>query len=184
MLPLALRFLLREWRAGEIRVVLLAVALAVASLTAVAFFADRVQLALGREANTLLAADLALAADHPVAPAFADEGRRRGLAVSSSAAFLSMALADDKSLLVGIKAVAPGYPLRGSLRIAPAPFAADAPTRALPGPGEAWLDARAAAGLNVAVGGAVELGARASASRRSLPSRASVAAISWPWRRA
>jgi putative ABC transport system permease protein len=74
-LPLALRLLLREWRAGEIRVLLLAVALAVASLTAVAFFAERVENALGREANTLLAADLALVSDHPVAPLFAAEAR-------------------------------------------------------------------------------------------------------------
>ncbi|PJB05939.1 MAG: hypothetical protein CO126_02760, partial [Hydrogenophilales bacterium CG_4_9_14_3_um_filter_63_34] len=70
---LSLRFLTREWRAGEIRVLLLAVALAVASLTAVAFFGDRVKQALGREANTLLAADLALVSDHPLAPAFAVE---------------------------------------------------------------------------------------------------------------
>jgi putative ABC transport system permease protein len=158
MLPLSLRFLAREWRAGEIRVLLLAVALAVASLTAVAFFGDRVKQALGRDANTLLAADLALASDHPISPTFALEARRRGLQVSSSAAFLSMALAGEKNLLAGIKAVAPGYPLRGSLRIAPAPFAEDAPTRALPGPGQAWLDPRAATALGLQVGGEVELG--------------------------
>lgn len=159
MLPLSLRFLAREWRAGEIRVLLLAVALAVASLTAVAFFGDRVKQALGREANTLLAADLAIASDHPLADAFAEEARLRGLQVSSSAAFLSMALAGEKNLLVGIKGVAAGYPLRGSLRIAPAPFAEGAATRALPGPGEAWLDSRAAGELGVRVGGEVELGA-------------------------
>ncbi len=158
-LPLSLRFLLREWRAGEIRVLLLAIALAVASLTAVAFFGDRVRLALGREANTLLAADLAVAADHPIPAAFADEAHRRGLRVSSSAAFLSMAMAGDRNLLAGIKGVAPAYPLRGTLRTAPAPYAADAPTRALPGPGEAWLDSRAAGELKLAVGGTVELGA-------------------------
>jgi putative ABC transport system permease protein len=158
MIPLSLRFLAREWRAGEIRVLLLAVALAVASLTAVAFFGDRVKQALGREANTLLAADLALSSDHPIAPAFAAEARRRGLQVGSSTVFLSMAQAGDKNILAGIKAVAPGYPLRGSLRIAAAPFAPDAPTRALPAPGQVWLDWRAASQLGVAVGGAVELG--------------------------
>jgi len=159
MLPLSLRFLLREWRAGEIRVLLLAVALAVASLTAVAFFGDRVKQALGREANTLLAADLALGSDHPIAAAFAEEARRRGLQVSSSAAFLSMAVAGEHNLLAGIKGVEPGYPLRGSLRIAPAPFAVDAPTRALPGPGQAWLDSRAASELGLKVGDRLDVGA-------------------------
>ncbi len=189
MTPLFLRLLAREWRAGEIRVLLLAVALAVAALTAVAFFGDRVNQALGRQANILLAADLALASDHPLSPAFAREAWRRGLQVSSSAAFLSMAQTTghgncptpslpphprgrgelresqcdasriEKNILAGIKGVAPGYPLRGSLRIAPAAFAEDAPTRALPGPGQAWLDARAASELGVHVGDEVELGA-------------------------
>lgn len=159
LLPLPLRFLLREWRAGEIRVVLLAVALAVASLTAVAFLGDRVDQALGREANALLAADLAVASDHPLPAAYAEEARRLGLTVSSSAAFLSMALAGEHHLLVGLKAAAPGYPLRGELRVAQQAYAAGQPTRALPGPGQAWLDSRAATGLGVQIGEYVELGA-------------------------
>jgi len=157
--PLALRLLAREWRAGEIRVLLLAVALAVASLTAVAFFAERVENALGREANTLLAADLALVSDHPIAPAFAAEARARGLAAVDNATFLSMVLAGEKNVLAGIKAVAPGYPLRGALRTAPALFAMDAPVRGLPPPGQAWIDERLATGLGVRVGERVEVGA-------------------------
>ena len=157
-LPLAARLLLREWRAGEIRVLLLAVALAVASLTAVAFFADRVERALGQEANTLLAADLALVSDHPVGTALEAEARRRGLAVAHTTTFLSMVLAGDGNLLAGIKAVSPGYPLRGALRTAPALFAADAPARGLPAPGQAWVDERLATGLGVRIGDPVEVG--------------------------
>jgi putative ABC transport system permease protein len=157
-LPLALRLLLREWRAGEIRVLLLAVALAVASLTAVAFFADRVDSALGREANTLLAADLALVSDRPVDAGTAAEAGRRGLATAHTTAFLSMAMAGERSLLAGIKAVSPGYPLRGRLRVAPALFVAGAPTRTLPGPGQAWVDERLATGLGLKVGDHVAVG--------------------------
>jgi putative ABC transport system permease protein len=156
--PLALRLLAREWRAGEIRVLLLAVALAVASLTAVAFFADRVERALGREANTLLAADLALVSDHAIDAALAVEARRRGLAAVRTTTFLSMVVAGERNLLAGIKAVESGYPLRGSLRVAPALFAADAPTRALPGPGQVWVDERLATGLGLEVGDQVEVG--------------------------
>ncbi len=159
MIQLALRLLLREWRAGEMRVVLLAVALAVASLTAVRYFADRVEQALGREANTLLAADLALVSDHPPDPAFAQAAQARGLRVSGTKAFLSMVQANQRNLLVGIKAVSPGYPLRGTLRIAPAVFADDGPTRAVPPPGQAWADARLASGLGVKPGDFVEAGA-------------------------
>lgn len=159
MIGLALRLLAREWRAGELRVVLLAVALAVASLTAVRYFADRVEQALGKEANTLLAADLALVSDHPIDAAYARDAISRGLSISRTATFLSMALAGDNNLLTGIKAVEPGYPLRGALRVAPDMFADDAPTRGLPPPGEVWIDTRLASGLQVKPGDSVEVGA-------------------------
>lgn len=159
-LRLALRLLLREWRAGEVRVLLAAVALAVASLTTVSFFADRVHQGLTRQANTLLAADLVLEADHPLPPGFAAEAGRRGLATSHSVAFPSMALARGQPVLAGIKAVAPGYPLRGQLRIADAPYAPDRPTAALPAPGQAWLDPRLASALGVGPGATVTVGER------------------------
>lgn len=159
MIALALRLLAREWRAGEMRVVLLAVALAVASLTAVRYFADRVELALGQEANTLLAADLALVSDHPIDPAYVRTATAHGLRVTQTTTFLSMVLAGERNLLTGVKAVVPGYPLRGDLRIAPDLFAADAKTRTLPSPGQAWVDTRLASGLGVKPGDEVEVGA-------------------------
>jgi len=55
---LALRMLVRDWRAGELNVLLAALVLAVASVGTVAFFADRVKGALTREANILLGADV------------------------------------------------------------------------------------------------------------------------------
>lgn len=158
VLILALRLLTREWRVGEVRLLVAAVALAVASLTAVAFFADRVRTALGQEANALLAADLVLSTDHPPDPAFEAEARRRGLAASRSQTFLSMAQAGGNARLAGIKAVAAGYPLRGRLRIATAPYGPDRPTDTLPGPGEAWVDARLAVELGLKVGDPVAVG--------------------------
>ena len=158
MRGLAWRLLAREWRSGEMHVLLLAVALAVASLTAVRFFADRVEQALTREANTLLAADLALVSDRLPDPVLARAARERGLAVTTTATFLSMVLAGDGNLLSGIKVVEPGYPLRGVLRIAPTLFASDVPTRALPEAGRVWVDERLATGLGVRPGDALEIG--------------------------
>ena len=54
---LALRMLGRDWRAGELTVLVAALVLAVASVGTVAFFADRVKTALTRQANLLLGAD-------------------------------------------------------------------------------------------------------------------------------
>jgi putative ABC transport system permease protein len=160
-LRLALRLLAREWRSGELRVLLVVIALAVASLTSVAFFADRVRGSLTQEANTLLAADLVLSGDRPIAPAFAAEARRIGLATTATATFLSMAQGRDQARLAGIKAVAAGYPLRGRLRIAAAPYAPDRAADAVPGPGQAWIDARLAGELGLRVGDRVTLGERA-----------------------
>ncbi|MDD4880088.1 MAG: FtsX-like permease family protein [Gallionellaceae bacterium] len=160
-LRLALRLMAREWQTGEIRILLAVIALAVASLTAVSFFADRVRISLTQEANVLLAADLVLSADRPIGPTFAAEARRRGLAVAHTTTFLSMAQGRDQARLAGIKAASAGYPLRGRLRIADAPYGADRPAEGLPGPGQAWVDARLAGELGLRPGSRVTVGARA-----------------------
>src|SRR5437773_6536569 len=113
MLRLALRMLLRDWRAGELRVLALGLVLAVGGVASVAFFADRVRQALTREAHQVLGADMLMTADHAWAPEFRDEISRRGLRRAESMMFVSMARAGNETLLAAVKAVSPGYPLRG-----------------------------------------------------------------------
>ena len=84
-LRLALRMLARDWRAGELTVLIAAIVLAVASVGTVAFFADRVKGALTRQANLLLGADVLISGDRPLPDTFADEALRRGLAVDDRA---------------------------------------------------------------------------------------------------
>ena len=120
MLRLALRMLLRDARAGELRVLALGLVLAVGGIASVAFFADRVRQALTREAHQVLGADVLMTADHAWTPEFRDEIARRGLSRAESMNFVSMARAGNETLLAAVKAVSPGYPLRGKLRIAPA----------------------------------------------------------------
>jgi putative ABC transport system permease protein len=88
---LAARMLLRDWRAGELRVLAAALAVAVASVTSVGFFADRVGQALVRDAHQMLGADLVLISDHPWGEALAREIDRRGLARAEAESFISMA---------------------------------------------------------------------------------------------
>jgi putative ABC transport system permease protein len=139
------RTLWRDLRAGELRLLMVAVTLAVASLTAVGFFADRLQGGLARDARQLLGGDAVVASDNPAPPAFVERARALGLQAASTLNFPTMARAPDDrggaSKLVALKAVGPGYPLRGSLTTAPAPEAAAATTRDLPARGEAWVDA-------------------------------------------
>src|SRR6266853_1654241 len=98
MLRLALRMLVRDWRAGELRVLALALVLAVGGVSSVAFFADRVRQALTREAHQVLGADMLMTADHAWAPEFRDEIVRRGLQRAESMNFVSMVRAGNETL--------------------------------------------------------------------------------------
>ncbi len=158
MLRQSTRMLARDWRAGELRVLALALVIAVASVTSVAFFADRVSQALVRDAHQLLGADLVLVSDHPWKDEVAEAMRSQGLAQAAALNFISMAFAGERNQLAGVKAVTPNYPLRGRLRIAPAPAAADAPAERGPEKGTVWLDEQLVSGLGAPVGSRIRLG--------------------------
>ncbi len=147
-LRLALRMLARDWRAGELTVLGVALMLAVAALTSVGFLSDRVEQALRLQSHQLLGGDLLLSADHPWPDDFRREAASRGLRLAESATFASMVSLGDASVLAEIKAVTEGYPLRGSLRTAPALNAPDRETRRVPQTGEAWGDERLTGTLN------------------------------------
>jgi putative ABC transport system permease protein len=150
--------LVRDWRAGELRVLAAALAIAVASVTSVGFFADRVSQVLVRDAHQLLGADLVLVSDHPWKAEIARDMQSHGLQSAAGLNFISMAFAGERNHLAGIKAVTDNYPLRGRLRIAPAPGASDAPADAGPKRGTVWLDEQLISALGAPVGSRVRLG--------------------------
>ncbi len=159
MSSLSLRMLRRDLRAGELGLLLVALVIAVASLTSVGFFTDRVAQALKREANQLLGGDLVLVSDHSLDPAYRAEAARRGLKSAVSATFTSMASLGDGAQLAGVKVVENGHPLRGSVRIAPGLNQPDAVAKGIPASGELWLDERLASALGARVGDRIGLGA-------------------------
>jgi putative ABC transport system permease protein len=159
---LAWRTLLRDLRAGELRLLMVAVTLAVAALTAVGFFADRLQGGLQRDALQLLGGDFVVASDHPTPDAIVERARTLGLQTVRSASFPTMARADDAqggaSRLVAFKSVTPGYPLRGSVSVAAAVNAPGAATREIPAPGDVWVDPALLDSLGLKVGDPLLLG--------------------------
>jgi putative ABC transport system permease protein len=157
-LGLSWRMLTRDWRAGELRTLALAIVIAVTAVSSVGFFADRVWQALTREAHQLLGGDVLLVSDHAFPKKFQDELARLGLRQAQSMTFVSMARAGDRAVLASVKAVSSGYPLRGTLRIATGLNLPDAETQATPERGTVWLDERLMAELGVKVGDSVELG--------------------------
>ena len=153
----AWRQLARDWRAGELRLLALALAIAVASVTSVGFFGDRVGQALARDAHQLMGADIVLVADHPWPKAIADRVRAAGPS-AEAVNFVSMARHGGETQLAGVKAVSDAYPLRGKLRTAVGLGAPDGPAERAPGPGTAWLEERLVSALQAPVGSTVRLG--------------------------
>jgi putative ABC transport system permease protein len=161
---LGLRLLRRDWRAGELRVLIAGLVLAVGSVGTVGFFADRVKGALTTQANLLLGADLMISGDRPLPPAYADEARKRGLVTASVIRFNSMvppppaAPPDASAVLSDVKAVSAGYPLRGTILLADPAHPEGVVTHEIPGRGEAWPDFRLAQRLGVKAGDRISVG--------------------------
>lgn len=156
------RTLLRDLRAGELRLLAVAVTLAVAALTSVAFFADRLQGGLQRDALQILGGDAVVASDNPTPEPIVQRARALGLQMVTTVGFPTMGRASDAqggaSRLVAFKSVQPGYPLRGSLTVADGPDAPEQTTRDIPAPGEVWVDAPLLDALGLRMGDALLLG--------------------------
>ena len=154
-IKLGWRSLWRDLRAGELRLLIVAVTLAVAALTAVGFFADRLKGGLQRDARQLLGGDAVLRSDEVTPAVFIAKAKALGLQSAASVSFPTMARATDAdggaSKLAAFKAVPVGYPLRGSLLVSSAVDGKGESTRDIPVPGTVWVDASLldALGLNM-----------------------------------
>lgn len=156
------RTLWRDLRAGELRLLIVAVTLAVAALTAVGFFADRLKGGLARDARQLLGGDAVVVSDSPTPAAFVARAKELGLDSVTTMIFPSMGRAAEAqggaSRLVGLKVVPAGYPLRGNLQVTSDPAQPGAKTREVPARGEAWVDASLLEALALKMGDRLLLG--------------------------
>jgi len=163
-LLLGLRLLRRDWRAGELRVLVAALVLAVGSVGTVGLFADRVKTALTTQANLLLGADIMISGDRALPAALEETARARGLATTPVIRFNSMvpppatAPADAAAILADVKAVGAGYPLRGTIMLADPANPEGTLAKGIPGRGEAWPDQRLADRLGVKIGDQLSVG--------------------------
>ena len=159
---LAWRQTVRDFRAGELRLLVVAVMLAVAALTAVGFFANRLNTGLERDAAQLLGGDAVVASDKPTPEALVADAQARGLRITRSAVFPSMGRAPDDrggaSRLVAVKAVDASYPLRGRLRTQTTAGGPEEAATGGPAPGTVWVDAAVLESLGLKLGDALLLG--------------------------
>jgi putative ABC transport system permease protein len=166
---LGLRNLWRDLRSGELNLLIVSVVLAVAALTAVGFFSDRLQAGLWRDARQLLGGDAVVVSDKPAAEYFQKKAQEFGLKTNATLSFPSMARADDakggETKLVALKAVSEGYPLRGQMILQNPQSGGTANnqsatrlTRDVPQAGQAWVDPALLEVLNLQMGDAIWLG--------------------------
>jgi putative ABC transport system permease protein len=162
----AWRTLWRDARAGELRLLVAAVALGVAALSSVSFLADRLNGGLQRDARQLLGGDVVVVSDQATPAHIVQRAKTDGLQGVTTLSFPTMARgqsqtgAESNSRLVALKAVEAGYPLRGELKVASSLAQAETAvkTTTIPASGEVWVESAGLEALGLDVGDHVLLG--------------------------
>ncbi len=146
-------------RVSEYLILTLALVLAVAAVTSVGFFANRVERAMQAQAATLLAADAIVSSPQQITAEVRDTALQNSLSITDVIEFPSVVLNDDgDTALVSVKAVGDAYPLRGELRLSRQLYGVDRGVIGGPPAGEVWIDPRLAGVLSVTPGDELALG--------------------------
>lgn len=153
-----LRALRRDWRSGELRLLAVALLVAVAAVCSVGFLTDRVDRALVQDSAQMMGGDLMLQADAPIPEAFVREAESRGLETAQTLQFPSMVENANGAQLASLKAVSGNYPLRGALRISERQGQAGEAVSHGPAAGEVWIDPQLPAMLGLALGETLAVG--------------------------
>ena len=170
-LALAMRMLMREWKSGELGVLVLAITVAVSALTGVGFLVDRIGIAVDNQAGEVLAADVVLESGQVMDDKAVDEAKRRGLRTARKTGLFSVVFNGDASQLSSLRAVSAEYPLRGQVKLSDQPFGNPEFATGIPARGEVWPESRLAAALGANVGTQLNIGASTFRVSRILISR-------------
>ncbi len=155
---LAWRLCLREWRAGELRVLATGLLVAVATVTAIGLFTDRLNRAMLYRAADLLGADLVVASSREMPREWISRARELGLRTARTLEFGSMVRVGDRLQLAGVKAVTADYPLRGELSVGDRLYTVGEGASRPPEAGESWAEARLFTLLEAEPGATVRVG--------------------------
>lgn len=159
---LAIQLLKRNWRSGELKLLGFSLILAVAVLSGIAIFTDRLESTLVSESNSVLGADYIVRGSQPHSGEWQKSAEDAGIRQTQAALFSSMVFAGDEMHLASVKAVDQAYPLRGHFEISRIPFAINASdveiAQAIPASGEAWVDSRLLPLLKIQLGDKVAVG--------------------------
>ena len=154
---LAWRQLRRDMTAGDIRILLAALVLAVVAVTAVGFITDRAERALAIEANRLLGGDAVIRGDAPIGGVVRAAVEANGLQRAETVELQSMIRAGDDLKMGDLRALGEGFPLRGSFRIVDA-TGNERVADGLPAPGTLWMSRAGADTLGAQPGDDIGIG--------------------------
>jgi putative ABC transport system permease protein len=178
MFSLAWRQLRRDLAAGDIRILIAALVLAVVAVASVGFVTERAERMLAIEANRLLGGDAVVRGDAPIEGKLRDAANRPGLrrtetvemptmirvlpaaksTVATGAATNDDSATDDGARLkLGeLRALGAGFPLRGQFRITDAQ--GERNVEGGPEPGTVWLSRAGADALDARLGDRIGVG--------------------------
>ena len=168
---LAGRLLARDWRSGEVLVLLAALVVAVAAMSAVTFFTDRVRSAVSQQAGEALAADLRVESINPLPSSFEEAAMRHGLQTAAVVNFRSVVAAGETTSLADVRGVSERYPLRGVVQVAARLAGTPQDATGIPARGEVWAEPSLLARLGAAVGDSLEVGRLRLRVARTLATR-------------
>jgi len=159
MRSIDVKLLWRDWRGGQLNLVVSALVLAVMVVTAVSLFADRVERGLNDQISSFLAADLAVRGGIEISQDYRAKAAELGIETADTASFRSMVFAGEKSHLASVKAVSGAYPLRGQIELSDNLETGNPSLRSNgPAAGEAWVEARIFTLLDIKIGDQIEVG--------------------------
>ena len=156
---LAWQQLFAQFKSGDLRVLILALVLAVTSITAINFFTNRISAHLNAQGGMLLGGDMVIIADHPIPASYNKLAKKAGLQSASTIEFASMAINNNKNQLAEVKALSVDFPLRGDFNVQFAANKLPVNVKTIPKPNEVWLEPRLANALGIKLGDFLELGA-------------------------
>lgn len=158
MLKLAARLAWRDWRGGELSLLLIALILATTSVTSISLFTHQVKQSMQAQGADLIAADLRLNSSQPVPTLWREKALDLSLQQAHLSQFQAMVFADQGMQLARIKAVSDTYPLRGEISVSSAAFEVGQVIEHGPKQGEIWPDSRLLASLNASVNETIDVG--------------------------
>ncbi len=158
LLSLSFKLLSRQGQSGALGLLAAGLIVATAALVSVSVFTDRVGRALDRQAGEALAADLAIASRAPIPEEFDDQARSLGLSTARILLVSTAVFVGEESMLIDVKGVSPGYPLRGQLQVADKADGSVVPVNTIPSPGQAWMEPRGLRYLGAEIGDIATVG--------------------------